>query len=111
VNTPGSPSTLPRAERLRGKKTIDALFARGTMGVTRFVTARTLPNDLPHARAAVFTGKACGNAVARNRLRRRLRACEDRCSDAVDVVRVVPRDLPPRCALDLSITGETPASN
>ena len=65
---------LPRAERLRGRERIDELFARGTLGTARLATARMLPNDLSCSRLAAVTGRACGNAVARNRLRRRLRA-------------------------------------
>lgn len=66
--------TLPRVERLRERDRIDELFRCGRVGVVRRVLARAMPNGLPHSRVAVVAGKASGNAVVRNRLRRRLRA-------------------------------------
>jgi len=35
----------------------------------------TLPNDLDHSKIAVSTSRSLGNAVARNRAKRRIRAC------------------------------------
>lgn len=35
----------------------------------------TLPNDLDHSQIAVSTGRSMGNAVVRNRAKRRIRAC------------------------------------
>ena len=37
----------------------------------------TNPNQLPQARVGIITSKALGNAVTRNRIRRRLRGCMD----------------------------------
>ena len=65
---------LPRRERLRGQKRFDGLFADGAVGKARLVLVRSLPNGLEGSRAAVVTGRRLGNAVRRNRLRRRLRA-------------------------------------
>jgi len=65
---------LPRRERLRGQKRFDELFAGGAVGKARFALVRSLPNGLDRSRAAVVAGRKTGNAVRRNRLRRRLRA-------------------------------------
>jgi ribonuclease P protein component len=35
----------------------------------------TLPNDLDYSQIAVSTGRSMGNAVVRNRAKRRIRAC------------------------------------
>jgi ribonuclease P protein component len=35
------------------------------------------PNQLPQVRVGIITSKALGNAVTRNRIRRRLRVCMD----------------------------------
>ena len=66
--------TLSRAERLRGRNCFDALFARGNVGKGRWVLVRALANGLPISRLAAVAGKTAGNAVKRNRLRRRIRA-------------------------------------
>ena len=39
----------------------------------RFLVLRTLPNGLPHTRYGFVVSKRVGKAVARNRLKRRLR--------------------------------------
>lgn len=66
--------TLPREHRLRGRDRIGALFREGARGTSGCVTARALPNDLPHSRLAAVAGKKIGCAAERNRMRRRLRA-------------------------------------
>jgi len=50
------------------------LFARGSVGKSRLVLVRALANGLAYTRVALIAPKAAGKAVARNRLRRRLRA-------------------------------------
>lgn len=75
VPAPMSPGAkLPRRERLRGQGRIDALFRAGKIGQSRLVTVRALPSPFPLLRAAFLVGKVNGKAVARGRLRRRLRA-------------------------------------
>ena len=66
--------TLPKKERLCGRRRIGELFDTGAKGATRRVLARALPGETAEGRVAVVAGKKLGNAVKRNRLRRRLRA-------------------------------------
>lgn len=65
---------LRRDERLRGKPQIDLLFEQGKVGKSRLLLVRAIANQLPHNRIASIVGKAAGNAVTRNRIRRRIRA-------------------------------------
>lgn len=65
---------LPKRERLRGKARLDELFERGGVGKSRWILVRALANGLTYNRAAAIVGKAAGKAVARNCVRRRLRA-------------------------------------
>ncbi|MFH0909966.1 MAG: ribonuclease P protein component [Planctomycetota bacterium] len=62
-------------ERLRGRRALSALFEKGAAGRSRNLLVRLLPSEGAHApRAAVIVPKRFGGAVARNRMRRRLRA-------------------------------------
>jgi len=91
-----------RVERLRRSADIGRLFADGGVGRSRHVLVRALPREAPDAppRVAVIAPKRLGNAVARNRWKRRLRAAVRRLAD----------DLPPA---DLAVlargTGAEPA--
>jgi ribonuclease P protein component len=49
------------------------MFRRGRSWNNNLLVLRTLPNDLPHSRFGFITSKRVGNAVARNRVRRRLK--------------------------------------
>ena len=80
---PSSGQRLPRRERLRGHTRMDELFASGQTGKTRVLVARALPSPVPLVRVAFLAGKAMGNAVVRNRIRRRLRACYRGQKDAI----------------------------
>lgn len=59
--------------RLRRRKDFDAVFERGQLLANRFLVLRSLPNQLPHNRYGFVTSRRLGNAVVRNRVRRRLR--------------------------------------
>ncbi|MCH8815204.1 MAG: ribonuclease P protein component [Chloroflexi bacterium] len=59
--------------RLRHRKDFDAIFRRGRSWNNHLLVLRTLLNDLPHSRYGFVTSKRVGNAVARNRIRRRLK--------------------------------------
>ena len=50
------------------------MFQQGRVGKSKLVIVRALPNGLKISRVAVVTGRAIGNAIARNRTKRRLRA-------------------------------------
>jgi ribonuclease P protein component, eubacterial len=66
--------TLPKCERLCGKERIGELFAQGGRAVNGTVAARSMPNNSETSRLAAVAGKALGNAVLRNRMKRRIRA-------------------------------------
>lgn len=59
--------------RLRGRKLFDAVFRRGRVWANRLLVLRALPNELDHNRYGFVTSRRLGNAVVRNRVRRRLR--------------------------------------
>lgn len=73
-----SPLTLPRARILRGRRYFDAAFQGGRRFSNRYLTLLTLPAVPPPrgpqpGEVAFLTPKRLGDAVIRNRLRRRLR--------------------------------------
>ncbi|HLA17723.1 MAG: ribonuclease P protein component [Chloroflexi bacterium RBG_16_64_32] len=64
---------MRRQLRLRRRTDFDAVFQRGKLLSNRMLVLRSLPNQLPHNRYGFTTSKRLGNAVVRNRVRRRLR--------------------------------------
>ncbi|MHC4886215.1 MAG: ribonuclease P protein component [Planctomycetota bacterium] len=66
-------ASLP-VERLRSKKVIGELFARGASGSSKTIAVRCLLGEVDEVCVAVISPKRLGNAVIRNRIRRRLRA-------------------------------------
>ncbi len=68
------PSAAVRKQlRLRRRKEFDAVFRRGRLLTGRLLVLRNVPNQLQHNRYGFITSKRLGNAVVRNRVRRRLR--------------------------------------
>lgn len=65
---------LPRAERLRGRDVIGRLFDEGASGASGGILVRALRGGDGPSRIAAVAGKRLGNAVKRNRMKRRLRA-------------------------------------
>lgn len=59
--------------RLRKRKDFDTVFKRGQFLTSPLLVLRSVPNQLPHNRYGFVTSKRLGNAVVRNRVRRRLR--------------------------------------
>ena len=59
--------------RLRRRKEFDTVFKRGQLLTSRLLVLRSVPNQLQHNRYGFVTSKRLGNAVVRNRVRRRLR--------------------------------------
>ncbi|PJF31390.1 MAG: ribonuclease P protein component [Candidatus Thermofonsia Clade 1 bacterium] len=64
---------MQRAWRLRGRSNFERLKAHGKQWRSPLLTLSALPNGLPHNRYAFIISKRLGKAVARNRMRRRLR--------------------------------------
>ncbi len=64
---------LPRQHRLTRKASFDAVFAQGRRWTGQHVTIRTLLNGTDAYRCGFSASKAVGNAVVRNRVKRRLR--------------------------------------
>ncbi|MEE8346693.1 MAG: ribonuclease P protein component [Dehalococcoidia bacterium] len=64
---------MHRQLRLRRRKDFDAVFQRGKLLSNQKLVIRSLPNQLQHNRYGFVTSKRLGNAVVRNRVRRRLR--------------------------------------
>jgi ribonuclease P protein component len=61
-------------ERVRSRATFDALRREGRRARHGPVTVTYVPDDASSARVAFAIGRKVGNAVVRNRVRRRLRA-------------------------------------
>ena len=84
-----------RRLRLRRRQDFDAVFRSGRSWNNRLLVLRTLPNGLDHNRYGFITSKRIGNAVVRNRVRRRLR----------EAVRVLPLRQP----FDIVFSAKTTA--
>jgi ribonuclease P protein component len=65
--------TLPRSVRIQSKKTFDAVFAARMRASDRRLTVYGGTNELGIARLGLAVGKRLGDAVRRNRIKRRLR--------------------------------------
>jgi len=64
---------LPREQRLTKKADFDAAIAAGRRWGSQYLTLRTLPNGRDVYRFGFGVSKSVGNAVVRNRVKRRLR--------------------------------------
>ena len=73
--TPGRlmPECYSPCERIRKKKDFINLYKKGVCARGRYFNLIILRNDLTHSRMAVVTSRKIGNAVERNRARRRAR--------------------------------------
>lgn len=65
---------LPPEERIRKKSDFSFLYKNGCRYRGRYFSFVYLSNALDHSRIAVVVSKKVGNAVERNRIKRRLRA-------------------------------------
>ena len=82
-------------ERLRRRRDFISVMRNGRSSRRRLVGVAVRSNGLPHSRWGFAVGRRAGNAVARNRTRRRLRE--------------IMRFLPLKSGLDIVVTAH-PAS-
>ena len=64
---------MQRRHRIPGSKRHSQIHGEGTSAANRLLVIRFLENGLDHSRFAFVVSKRLGNAVARNRIKRRLR--------------------------------------
>ena len=64
---------MQRRHRISGSKRHSQIHSNGTSAANRLLVIRFLSNGLDHNRFAFVVSKRLGNAVVRNRIRRRLR--------------------------------------
>lgn len=79
---------MRREQRLRRRKDFDAIYRQGQVHGNRLLVVRVRPNGLAETRFGFVAGKAVGNAVARNLIKRRLRTIVQHAHtlDGLDVV-------------------------
>lgn len=65
---------MQRQHRLTGDARITRIHRQGRSAANRLLVFRVLPNDLERSRFCIVAAKRVGNAVVRNRVKRRLRA-------------------------------------
>jgi ribonuclease P protein component len=65
---------MKKAARLKGKKEFDTVFSEGRAWANNFVVLKSVPNSVGVNRYGIVAGRRLGNAVVRNRVKRRLRA-------------------------------------
>jgi len=89
-------SLAPR-ERIRKRKDFLVLYKKGYRYKSRYFTLIGLSNALTHSRVGVVASRKVGNAVARNRAKRRLRELFRRNKDLlrlpVDLLLVASPDM------------------
>jgi ribonuclease P protein component len=64
---------MQHRHRLTGSKRYSQIHTEGTSVANRILVVRFLANDLDHSRFGFLVSKRIGNAVVRNRVKRRLR--------------------------------------
>ena len=64
---------MQRRYRLAASARISAVHAQGRSLANDLLVLRVLPNGMAHSRFCLIAGKRVGNAVVRNRTKRRLR--------------------------------------
>jgi len=64
---------MERKERITKPRQYAEVYERGRSYPSEFIVLRTLPNNLDYSRYGLSISKKVGNAVTRNKLKRRLR--------------------------------------
>jgi ribonuclease P protein component len=64
---------MKREERLTKPQQYSNVYGKGSSWTTRFLVMRALPNDLTVSRHGFSISKRVGNAVIRNKIKRRLK--------------------------------------
>ncbi|WP_162011129.1 ribonuclease P protein component [Streptococcus sp. S784/96/1] len=64
---------MKKSYRVKREKDFKLVFQKGTSVANRKFVVYSLPKDQPHFRVGLSVSKKLGNAVVRNRVKRRLR--------------------------------------
>ena len=84
-------------ERVRKKKDFVSLYKRGSCARGKYFNLIYLPNNLNYSRMAVVVSKKIGNAVARNKVRRRARELfrrnKEMLTQSMDLVLVAKKEI------------------
>ncbi len=73
MTSPRHPLKFPKTVRVRSRLDFAAVYERGVRISDGCMSLIVFPNDRPTSRLGLAVSKRCGNAVRRNRLKRRLR--------------------------------------
>jgi len=99
------PECYSPCERIRKKKDFIDLYKRGLCARGRYFNLIALGNDLTYSRMAVVTSRKIGNAVERNRTRRRARELFRRnkahLTFAMDILLIAKKDVHSATGQDL----------
>lgn len=98
MSSPRHPLKFPKLVRVRSRLDFAATYERGVRISDGCLSLTALPNDRPTSRLGLAVSKRCGNAVRRNRLKRRLR----------EVFRQSRADLPTGLDLVVQPRADTP---
>ena len=98
MTSPRHPLKFPKTVRVRSRLDFAAVYERGVRISDGCLSLIALPNDRPTSRLGLAVSKRCGNAVCRNRLKRRLR----------EVFRQSRADLPTGLDLVVQQRADTP---